>query len=130
MNRSSERILTTHTGSLPRPDALLAMLMDKEAGRARLPPQFDATASEAVRDVIDHQRACGVDVVNDGEMAKPDYSTYIKDRVTGFDGEMVDLPQSREPDILFHVAGNLDCPVRLRTFGDVEPNEPADHFII
>ena len=96
MNRSSERILTTHTGSLPRPDALLAMLMDKEAGRARLPPQFDATASEAVRDVIDHQRACGVDVVNDGEMAKPDYSTYIKDRVTGFDGEMVDLPQSRD----------------------------------
>jgi 5-methyltetrahydropteroyltriglutamate--homocysteine methyltransferase len=83
MRRSTERILTTHTGSLPRPDSLLAELESPEhKGRG-----IAATLSRAVADTVHKQIEVGVDVVNDGEMSKPSYATYVKDRLTGFDGE-------------------------------------------
>jgi 5-methyltetrahydropteroyltriglutamate--homocysteine methyltransferase len=84
MKRSTERILTTHTGSLPRPDDLLAALEARPASNER---QFAAILTRAVADIVRRQIEVGVDIVNDGEMGKPSYATYVKDRLSGFDGE-------------------------------------------
>jgi 5-methyltetrahydropteroyltriglutamate--homocysteine methyltransferase len=86
MKRSTDRFLTTHTGSLPRPEDLIRMMYAKEEG-----VPVDATAlsqrvAAAVAEVVDKQAAAGVDVINDGEMSKPSYATYIKDRLSGFGG--------------------------------------------
>lgn len=86
------RILTTHTGSLPRPDDLLALLRQKAEGRPGDPSAFDARVRTAVEEVVGKQLATGLDIVNDGEQGKSDYSTYIKERVTGFEGESVSPP--------------------------------------
>jgi 5-methyltetrahydropteroyltriglutamate--homocysteine methyltransferase len=86
MKRSTERFLTTHTGSLPRPDDLVRMMYAKEEG---VPVERDALAARvaaAVEEVVRKQAEAGVDVVNDGEMSKPSYATYIKDRLSGFGG--------------------------------------------
>jgi 5-methyltetrahydropteroyltriglutamate--homocysteine methyltransferase len=96
MQRGRDRILTTHTGSLPRPAALLDLLQVGERGTAVNGTAFERQAAEAVRDVVARQRAIGIDLVNDGEQSKPDYSTYIKNRLTGFEGEMEVLPVSRD----------------------------------
>jgi 5-methyltetrahydropteroyltriglutamate--homocysteine methyltransferase len=96
MKRSMQRILTTHTGSLPRPDDLLAMLQAREIGTLGDPQAFDRRVRAAVHEVVRKQTGAGIDVVNDGEQGKPDYSTYIKDRFTGFEGEAVAVPVSRE----------------------------------
>ena len=74
MQTSSERILTTHTGSLPRP--------------ASLTDRFDgAEVLAAVDETVRRQRAAGIDIVNDGEVSKPSYATYVTERLTGFEGE-------------------------------------------
>jgi 5-methyltetrahydropteroyltriglutamate--homocysteine methyltransferase len=81
-----DRFLTTHTGSLPRPDDLIRTMFAKEEGvpvdRAALAAQI----GEAVADTVKKQIVSGVDLVNDGEMSKPSYATYAKDRLTGFAG--------------------------------------------
>lgn len=87
MKRSSERILTTHTGSLPRPTDLAALLQAKETGELKDMAGFAARVKTAVAEAIQHQAKAGVDIVNDGEMGKPSYSTYVKDRLSGFGGE-------------------------------------------
>jgi 5-methyltetrahydropteroyltriglutamate--homocysteine methyltransferase len=86
MKRSIKRILTTHTGSLPRPERLLKMLIAKEAGELEDRAAFDEAVHDAVGETIRKQVAAGVDVINDGEMSKPGYSTYVKDRLSGFEG--------------------------------------------
>ncbi len=86
MKRSVDRFLTTHTGSLPRPPDLVDMMFAKEEG---VPVESAALASRirsAVAEVVQQQLAAGVDIVNDGEMSKPSYATYIKDRLDGFGG--------------------------------------------
>jgi 5-methyltetrahydropteroyltriglutamate--homocysteine methyltransferase len=86
MKRSVDRFLTTHTGSLPRPPDLVDMMFAKEEG---VPVESAALASKirgAVAEVVQKQLAAGVDIVNDGEMSKPSYATYIKDRLDGFGG--------------------------------------------
>jgi 5-methyltetrahydropteroyltriglutamate--homocysteine methyltransferase len=87
VKRSGERFLTTHTGSLPRPPDLIKTMFAKEEGvpvdRAALGERIRA----AVAEVVGKQARAGVDVVNDGEMSKPSYATYIKDRLDGFGGE-------------------------------------------
>ena len=87
MKRSTERILTTHTGSLPRPDDLVEMLRQKEEAQAVDQAEFDAHVRAAVGDVVARQVDAGVDVLNDGEQGKPSFSLYIKDRLTGFEGQ-------------------------------------------
>jgi 5-methyltetrahydropteroyltriglutamate--homocysteine methyltransferase len=84
MRRSTERILTTHTGSLPRPHDLLEVL---EGGASRAERDIASTVTRAVADIVRKQLEVGVDIVNDGEMSKPSYATYVKDRLSGFDGE-------------------------------------------
>ena len=85
MKRSTVRILTTHTGSLPRPDNLVEMIYQREEGGN--PPGFDERATTAVAEIVQRQVEIGIDVVDDGEASKPGYSTYVKDRLTGFEGE-------------------------------------------
>ena len=87
MKRSTDRILTTHTGSLPRPDGLVAMLYAKDSGELQDQTAFEAQVRTAVAEVVRKQIERGVDIVNDGEAGKVGYSTYIKDRLTGFEGE-------------------------------------------
>jgi 5-methyltetrahydropteroyltriglutamate--homocysteine methyltransferase len=86
MKRSIKRILTTHTGSLPRPEGLLSMLIAKEAGESLDRGAFDESVRNAVAETLRKQATAGVDVINDGEMSKPGYSTYVKDRLSGFEG--------------------------------------------
>jgi 5-methyltetrahydropteroyltriglutamate--homocysteine methyltransferase len=86
MRRSTDRILTTHTGSLPRPEDLGQMLADREDGKDVDSGAFEQRVREAVADVVASQLAAGVTVVSDGEMGKVGYSTYVKDRLTGFGG--------------------------------------------
>ncbi len=83
----SERILTTHVGSLPRPQPVVELLSRKEAGDPPDAAEFDAVMRDATTAIVARQRAAGVDVVSDGEQSKASYATYIKDRLTGFSGE-------------------------------------------
>ncbi len=86
MQRSTERFLTTHTGSLPRPDDLIRMMYAKEAGVPVEPAALGRRVRQAVAEVVKKQAAAGIDLINDGEMSKPSYATYIKDRLNGFGG--------------------------------------------
>jgi 5-methyltetrahydropteroyltriglutamate--homocysteine methyltransferase len=86
MKTSRDRILTTHVGSLPRPPELKQLLVKKDQGEAYDKTELDRLVREAVADIVRRQAAVGVDIVNDGEMSKPGYSTYIADRLTGFAG--------------------------------------------
>jgi 5-methyltetrahydropteroyltriglutamate--homocysteine methyltransferase len=87
VKRSTERILTTHTGSLPRPPDLTAMLESMDGGSALDPAAFDGRVRRAVADIVRQQVEAGVDIVNDGEQGKVGYSTYVRHRLTGFGGE-------------------------------------------
>jgi 5-methyltetrahydropteroyltriglutamate--homocysteine methyltransferase len=86
MPRSTDRFLTTHTGSLPRPDDLIRTMYAKESGVPVDPAALAAQIREAVADVVRRQAQAGVDLINDGEMSKPSYATYVKDRLAGFGG--------------------------------------------
>jgi 5-methyltetrahydropteroyltriglutamate--homocysteine methyltransferase len=90
------RILTTHVGSLPRPDDLAALLRRKDEGAAIDRAAFEARVRASVEEVVGRQRAIGLDIVNDGEHGKPDYSTYVKDRFTGFEGETAAMPMGAD----------------------------------
>ena len=85
MQRSVERILTTHTGSLPRPDDLTDLLLARDRREPYDAGALEARARTAVADIVRRQVAAGVDVVNDGEQSKASYATYGKDRLSGFD---------------------------------------------
>ncbi|MBT3928556.1 MAG: cobalamin-independent methionine synthase II family protein [Rhodospirillaceae bacterium] len=87
MKHSSDRILTTHVGSLPRPSDVMDFLVAKESGEPYDAAGFDACMRRAVRDVVAEQVALGIDIVSDGEASKPGYATYVKDRLTGFSGD-------------------------------------------
>jgi len=107
MKRSTERILTTHTGSLPRPPDLLAMAAAIERGSGDM-AAFEARTPSAVAEIVRRQVEAGVDVVNDGEQSKPSYATYVRDRLTGFEeggtteqmmmvqADMADFPEYRQ----------------------------------
>ena len=86
MQRSTERFLTTHTGSLPRPEDLIRSMYAKEEGVPVDPTALGARVRSAVAEVVGKQSAAGIDLVNDGEMSKPSYATYVKDRLAGFGG--------------------------------------------
>ncbi len=99
--RSAERFLTTHTGSLPRPLDLIRMMFAKEEGVPVDPAALGARIRAAVVEVVRKQVEAGVAIVNDGEMSKPSYATYVKDRLNGFGGashplqyrDLVDFPE-------------------------------------
>jgi 5-methyltetrahydropteroyltriglutamate--homocysteine methyltransferase len=84
----TERILTTHTGSLPRPDDLLDLLYARDRGDPVDERAFAARVRTAVAETVRRQVAAGLDIVNDGEAGKIRYSTYVQDRLTGFGGDV------------------------------------------
>ena len=87
MKRSNSRILTTHTGSLPRSSKLQALLKEREDQQAFDPDILELGVAEGVGEVIARQGTIGIDVVNDGEQGRSQYATYVKERLTGFEGE-------------------------------------------
>ena len=87
MKRSTERFLTTHTGSLPRSEDLVRTMFAKEEGVPVDMTALKAHIRSAVAVIVEKQVEAGIDIVNDGEMSKPSYATYIKDRLDGFGGE-------------------------------------------
>ena len=101
MQRSTQRILATHVGSLARPPGLLEVMREKEHGRPYDPAAFDDMVRDAVLDVVRRQVAAGLDVVTDGEQGKVSFLTYVKERLAGFDqveGETL-LPPSWQREI-------------------------------
>ena len=94
MKTSTDRILTTHVGSLPRSKAVTDGVFAKENEQPYNEAELAATINSAVDDVVAKQVEVGVDVVSDGEMSKISYATYIKDRITGFEGDSERNPPS------------------------------------
>ena len=99
MKRSIDRILTTHTGSLPRPQKLVELMFEKEEGRAVDPQRLADAVRDSVREVVAQQQAAGIDIVSDGEMSKLSYATYVTERLSGFGGKSTPPKLS---DILEH----------------------------
>ena len=101
MRRSTDAFLTTHTGSLPRPPDLIRMMFAREEGVPVDTAALEARVRAAVAETVKKQVEAGVAVVNDGEMSKPSYATYVKDRLGGFGGashplqyrDLVDFPE-------------------------------------
>ena len=89
-------LLSTHVGSLPRPQAVVDLLFARERGEPVDPDQWDATMAAAVADNVRRQVAAGIDIVSDGECSKISYATYVKDRYTGFAG---DSPRNAPADL-------------------------------
>ena len=89
MPATVDRILTTHTGSLPRPDDLIQMMWAMGDGIPVDRSALEERIARAVHDTVEKQLAAGISVVNDGEMSKPSYATYVKDRLQGFGGESI-----------------------------------------
>ncbi|MGD0956352.1 MAG: cobalamin-independent methionine synthase II family protein [Candidatus Acidiferrales bacterium] len=87
MKTSTDRILTTHVGSLPRPQDVVDLLFAQDRGEAYDQAKFDETMRRAVGDTVKRQEECGVDIVSDGETSKISYATYIRHRLTGFEGD-------------------------------------------
>ena len=131
MKRSTERILTTHTGSLPRPAPLLEMVMSREMKRLKNDPAFQEKVSWAVAEMVRLQSGNGIDVINDGEQSKANYGIYIKDRLTGFGGvgkpmsfsDLAPFPEYYErifPSAMRVPMGGCDGPVSYSGLPDVE----------
>jgi 5-methyltetrahydropteroyltriglutamate--homocysteine methyltransferase len=97
MKYSTQRILTTHVGSLPRPANVTELIFAKEREENYEQSEFDETIADAVKNTVARQVDCGVDIVSDGEMSKISYATYIKERISGFEG---DTPRSPPQDLL------------------------------
>jgi 5-methyltetrahydropteroyltriglutamate--homocysteine methyltransferase len=86
MQRSTNRILTTHTGSLPRPAALVRLLLEDQEKPGANRAALDAAVRDAVASVVAKQIQCGLDIINDGEQGRTDYTVHVKDRLSGFEG--------------------------------------------
>src|SRR5581483_11648054 len=84
MKHSTDRILTTHVGSLPRPAALIAMVRAKLRGEAVDPTSYAKVLKESVSEIVRHQVDLGVDIIDDGECGKPSFVSYGNERLAGF----------------------------------------------
>jgi len=87
MKRSTDRILTTHTGSLPRTRKVVELLLAEQHNRGARTAELKAAVGEAIAHVVQKQIECGIDVINDGEQGRTDYTVHVLDRLAGFAGE-------------------------------------------
>jgi 5-methyltetrahydropteroyltriglutamate--homocysteine methyltransferase len=87
MKRSTERILTTHTGSLPRTAKVIELLLAEHRNRGSRKVELKAAVAEAIAQVVQKQIESGIDVINDGEQGRTDYTVHVLDRLAGFTGE-------------------------------------------
>ena len=85
MKHSTDRILTTHAGSLPRPDACVAMMQAREHGKPYDPQAYAAQGRAVVADIVRKQVGLGLDIVDDGEQGKPGFIPYVNERLTGIE---------------------------------------------
>lgn len=97
MKSSTEQILTTHVGSLPRSQAVVDLLFAEDRGEAVDQQLYDNTMQQAVHEIVQQQQAVGIDIVSDGEMSKISYATYIRHRLTGF--EIGNAPRATPKDL-------------------------------
>ena len=95
MQKSDERILTTHVGSLPRNPELTDLLIDQEQGKAVEAAALERQSERAVQHVIDEQLKAGVDIINDGEQPRIGFQTYVPQRMRGFGGESKTTPRRK-----------------------------------
>ena len=128
MQRSVERFLTTHVGSLPRPDGLVRAMFAQEEGVPVDHAVLDERVRTAVAEVVGLQLDAGIDLVGDGEMSKPSYASYPKYRLTGFDGESVTFPYKDLDDFPAMSARIMSDPgrSRRRTPACTGPVAPTD----
>ena len=101
MKQSTSKILTTHTGSVPRSGSVAGMLEARDSNGEVDQQAFESGAEDAVAEVVNRQIAIGLDVINDGEQSKPSYASYVKDRFTGFEGQASEPLRVRLDDIDF-----------------------------
>jgi 5-methyltetrahydropteroyltriglutamate--homocysteine methyltransferase len=119
MKTSTERILTTHAGSLPRPQRLIDLILSREMGAAVNAQAFEAETAQAVGEVVARQVAAGIDVISDGEMSKPSYTTYIRHRVSGIAPDVRAAERGRDIMIGRDLLAHPDFANRHRNFADV-----------
>jgi len=129
MLRSTDAILTTHVGSLPRTPAVVDLLLRKEQGEPYDPAELDRAVAEAVDDIVRRQVEIGLDVVSDGEAGKIGYATYIKDRLSGFEGH---YPRPPHLDLAPHpefreAMARMTGPQKFKRAACVGPIEVVDN---
>jgi 5-methyltetrahydropteroyltriglutamate--homocysteine methyltransferase len=120
MHHSTDRILTTHAGSIPRGEPLGQMLIDEEAGRAVEESALESNISSRVSHVLEKQAQAGIDIVNDGEQRRVGFQTYVTQRMSGFGGiskrpygkEFIEYPQftKRMMERLGKISKVFDAP--------------------
>jgi 5-methyltetrahydropteroyltriglutamate--homocysteine methyltransferase len=130
MKHSTERILTTHVGSLPRSQAVTDVLFARERNEVSDAPAAAAVIANAVAEVVRRQVAIGIDVVSDGEMSKISYATYIAERLSGFGGDTPREPGQdlvEFPGLLKKLAdrGSTAKYRRPRCIGEIRVKNPA-----
>jgi 5-methyltetrahydropteroyltriglutamate--homocysteine methyltransferase len=153
MKRSTERFLTTHTGSLPRPEDLTRMMYAKEEGVPIDAGKLAGRIRSAVAEIARRQQEAGIDLISDGELSKPSYATYVKDRLEGFGGtgntfvyqDLADFPKLAQrvfgdPGRSRRKTPACNAPIRVRekdaALVDVDnlsaalPDRPRDGFFI
>ncbi len=118
MQLSTDRILTTHTGSLPRPKPLIDLILARERDGGIDTAEFEAQTAKAVDDIVARQVAAGVDVVSDGEMSKPSYTTYIRHRVGGIEPDPRAAEKGRDIMIGRDLLAHPDFADRRRNFSE------------
>jgi 5-methyltetrahydropteroyltriglutamate--homocysteine methyltransferase len=109
MKRSTDRILTTHVGSLPRPDDMLDLLTAKMRGRPIDEQAFEARLPSAVADIVRQQVDHGLDVIDDGEVSKPSFIVYVEERLSGFEPREVAGSASEVARALHYLAGSREA---------------------
>jgi 5-methyltetrahydropteroyltriglutamate--homocysteine methyltransferase len=123
MKRSTNRILTTHTGSLPRTAKVVEQLLAEQKERGRHKVGLNAAVRAAIAYVVGKQIECGIDVVNDGEQGRTDYTVHVLDRLTGYEGESGPPMGTGEPEFpeLSALLTHFASPFQYRPFctGDV-----------
>ncbi len=136
MRLSTDRILTTHVGSLPRPQDVVDLLFKQDRGEPFDPAQFDGVMQRAVHDVVKLQTDAGVDIPSDGETSKISYATYIRHRLTGFEGDSLrptpqdidEIPEYRDKLVAEGASAKYLRPV-CRGLISVKNREPLQRDI-
>jgi len=130
MKHSTERTLTTHVGSLPRPKKVADLIFAKEREEQYDAADFDETIAAGVKEAVARQVEAGIDVVSDGEMSKISYATYIKERISGFGGDAQRSPPKDlldYPSFLEKLANTGSTPAykRPKCIGEILPINSA-----
>ena len=94
----ADRILTTHTGSLPRTAKVVELLLAEEKSPGTHRAELQAAVREAVAGVVRKQVECGLDIINDGEQGRTDYTVHVLKRLTGYEGESAPPMGTGEPE--------------------------------